>query len=67
MSTLFFLIAQGGFSDGHMGGWGWLAIAAMFVMMGGMGWMMGSKSEPDRAGHTLSTETSALRREGQRR
>jgi uncharacterized membrane protein len=42
MSALLPLIAQGGFSDGHMGGWGWLAIAAMVVMMGGMGWMMWS-------------------------
>jgi len=42
MSALFPLIAQGGFSDGHMGGWGWLVIVAMVVMMGGMGWMMWS-------------------------
>ena len=42
MSALFLLIAQTGFDDGHMGGWGWLAIAAMVVMMGGMGWMMWS-------------------------
>lgn len=42
MSPLVGLIAQGGFSDGHMGGWGWLAITAMAVMMGGMGWMMWS-------------------------
>ena len=42
MSALFPLIAQGGFGDGHMGGWGWLAIVAMVVMMGGMGWMMWS-------------------------
>jgi uncharacterized membrane protein len=42
MSAVFPLIAQGGFSDGHMGGWGWLAIATMVVMMGGMGWMMWS-------------------------
>jgi putative membrane protein len=42
MSAVFSLIAQGGFSDGHMGGWGWLAITAMAVMMGGMGWMMWS-------------------------
>lgn len=39
MSALFPLIAQGGFGDGHMGGWGWLVIVAM---MGGMGWMMWS-------------------------
>lgn len=42
MSVLFPLIAQGGFGDGHMGGWGWLAVVAMVVMMGGMGWMMWS-------------------------
>ena len=42
MSAVFSLIAQGGFGDGHMGGWGWLAITAMAVMMGGMGWMMWS-------------------------
>ena len=42
MSAVFSHIAQGGFSDGHMGGWGWLAITAMAVMMGGMGWMMWS-------------------------
>ena len=36
------LIAQGGFGDDHMGGWGWLAITAMAVMMGGMAWMMWS-------------------------
>ena len=42
MNTLFGLIAQGGFGNGHMGGWGWLAIAGMAVMMGAMGWMMWS-------------------------
>lgn len=42
MRRLIGLIAQGGFGDGHMGGWGWLAITAMAVMMGGMGWMMRS-------------------------
>jgi len=42
MSALLPLIAQGGFSDGHMGGWGWLAVGGMAVMMGGMGWMMWS-------------------------
>ena len=42
MSAVFSLIAQGGFGDGHMGGWGWLAITAMAVMMGGLGWMMWS-------------------------
>lgn len=42
MSAHLALIAQGGFGDGHMGGWGWLAITAMAVMMGGMGWMMWS-------------------------
>ena len=36
------LIAQGGFGDGHMGGWGWLGIVVVVVMMGGMGWMMWS-------------------------
>lgn len=36
------LIAQGGLGDDHMGSWGWLAIAAMALMMGGMGWMMWS-------------------------
>jgi putative membrane protein len=31
------------FNDGHMGGgWGWLVVVAMVVMMGGMGWMMWS-------------------------
>jgi putative membrane protein len=39
MNALLPLIAQGGFGDGHMGGWGWLVIVAM---MGGMGWMMWS-------------------------
>ena len=39
MSALFGVIAQGGFGDGHMGGWGWLVVV---VMMGGMGWMMWS-------------------------
>ena len=35
------LLAQAGFDgDGHMGGWGWLVVVAMVVMMGGMGWMM---------------------------
>ena len=42
MSALFSLIAQGGFDGDHMGGWGWLAVVAMAVMMGGMGWMMWS-------------------------
>lgn len=42
MSALFSLIAQGGFGNGHMGGWGWLVVVAMVVMMGGMGWMMWS-------------------------
>jgi len=42
MSALFALVAQGGFSNGHMGGWGWLAVVAMAAMMGGMGWMMWS-------------------------
>jgi uncharacterized membrane protein len=42
MSAMISLIAQGGFSDGHMGGWGWLAVVAMAAMMGGMGWMMWS-------------------------
>ncbi len=42
MSAVFPLIAQGGFSDGHMAGWGWLVIVAMAAMMGGMGWMMWS-------------------------
>ena len=42
MSALIGFIAQGGLGDGHMGGWGWLAITAMAVMMGGMGWMMWS-------------------------
>ncbi|MEJ7892814.1 MAG: SHOCT domain-containing protein [Solirubrobacteraceae bacterium] len=42
MSALLSLMAQGGFGDGHMGNWGWLAIVAMAVMMGGMGWMMWS-------------------------
>jgi putative membrane protein len=37
VSVLLPLIGQGGFGDGHMGGWGWLVIVAM---MGGMGWMM---------------------------
>ena len=42
MSASVPLTAQGGFLDGHMGGWGWLAVVAMAVMMGGMGWMMWS-------------------------
>ncbi len=42
MSALLSLVAQGGFGNGHMGGWGWLAVVAMAVMMGGMGWMMWS-------------------------
>jgi len=42
MSVLFSLIGQGGLGDGHMGGWGWLAVGGMAVMMGGMGWMMWS-------------------------
>ena len=42
MSAMVLLIAQGGFGGGHMSGWGWLAVVAMAVMMGGMGWMMWS-------------------------
>jgi len=42
MSALLSLIAQGGFGNDHMGGWGWPVIVAMVVMMGGMGWMMWS-------------------------
>lgn len=42
MSALFPLVAQGGWGDGHMGGWGWLIVVPMAVMMGGMGWMMWS-------------------------
>ena len=42
MSAVLPLIAQFGSEDGHMGGWGWLAVVAMVVMMGGMGWMMWS-------------------------
>ena len=42
MSDVLPLIAQFSSGDGHMGGWGWLAIVAMAVMMGGMGWMMWS-------------------------
>lgn len=42
MSALFWLIADGGFGNGHMGGgWGWMVIVAV-VVMGGMGWMMWS-------------------------
>lgn len=40
MRALLPLIAQSGFNDGHMGGFGWVAVVAMVVMMGGMGWMM---------------------------
>lgn len=41
MNSLGLLIADGGFGNGHMGGgWGWLVIVAMILMMGGMGWMM---------------------------
>jgi putative membrane protein len=43
MTAVLGAIAQGGFGDGHMGGgWGWLVIGAMVVMMSGMGWMMWS-------------------------
>lgn len=38
----FLLLAQGGFDGEHMGGWGWLVVVGMVVMMGGMGWMMWS-------------------------
>lgn len=56
MSVLFVgLIAQGGFGDGHMGGWGWLAVTAMAVMMGGMGWMMWSMMRG--AGRSASGQT----------
>ena len=43
MSALLPLSTLAVFNHGHMGnGWGWLAIVAMAVMMGGMGWMMWS-------------------------
>lgn len=43
MSAVLPLIAQFGSDNGHMGGdWGWLAVGAMVVMMGGMGYMMWS-------------------------
>lgn len=43
MNALFPLIAQTHFESDHMGGgWGWLVVVAMVVMMGGMGWMMWS-------------------------
>jgi len=35
-------MALGGSGFGHMGGWGWLIITVMAVMMVGMGWMMWS-------------------------
>lgn len=40
MSAVLPLIAQFGSNDGHMDGWGWVAIIPMAVMMGGMMWMM---------------------------
>ena len=41
MSSPLPLSTLAAFNDGHMGGgWGWLVIVAMVVMMGGMGWMM---------------------------
>ena len=41
MSTLLSLIAQTGFDGDHMGGgWAWLAIVALAVMIGGVGWML---------------------------
>jgi len=41
MSALLPLSTLAVFNYGHMGGgWGWLVIVAMVVMMGGMGWMM---------------------------
>ena len=41
MSALLSLIAQGGFDGDHMGGgWGWLVVVLIVVMMGGLGWMM---------------------------
>ena len=43
MSALLPLSTLAVFNDGHMGGgWGWMVIVAMVVMMGGMGWMMWS-------------------------
>ena len=56
MSPLLGLMAQGGFGDGHMGGWGWLAITAMAVMMGGMGWMMWSMTRGGRNGPGFSED-----------
>jgi len=56
MSGLFSLIAQGGLGDGHMGGWGWLAVGGMAVMMGGMGWMMWSMMRGADTSDTTVTE-----------
>jgi uncharacterized membrane protein len=57
MSSLSSLITQGWFGNGHMdGSWGWLAITAMVVMMGGMGWMMWSMMRGAGSGGRSSPE-----------
>ena len=42
MSALVGVVADGGFGDGHMGGWGWGAAVVMTAMMGGLGWIIWS-------------------------
>ena len=60
MSALFALIAQAGFDGDHMGGWGWLAIVAMVVVMGGMGWMMLSMMGGGRGGGEVKEDPDEI-------